>query len=96
MTEEYKRTWPFGKPREGPGREPDRQDYEEKALRPLRFCSDRLTPTGRLMRRVDPVRFKEEANEAVKLIEALMEKYPEGTLYQGWLDEAKEMVAKVK
>jgi hypothetical protein len=48
------------------------------------------------MKRVNPASFKRQAEEAVKLITALMEKYPEGTLYQGWLDEAKGMVAKVK
>jgi hypothetical protein len=48
------------------------------------------------MKRVNPASYKRQAEEAVKLITALMEKYPEGTLYQGWLDEANEMAGKVK
>jgi hypothetical protein len=97
MTEEFKRSWPFGKPSEAPDAyKGDRQTEEEAALRPLHACWSHLTPKGRIKQRVDKARFKENAGKALTMLTALKEKYPDGTLYDGWIAEAEKVVSKVK
>lgn len=90
-------SWPYGKPSATQNYGGDRQHHEETALALWQTAESKLTPTGRLRKRVDPADFKSLVDRAVAAMKTLIERYPDKSdNYRRWLAETEVMAAKVK
>lgn len=89
------RTWPYGMPKESaPG---DRQHHEDAAFALKHSAEDKLTPTGRLRKGVQPVVFKGIVERAIAAFNALIVRYPDNAdNYRRWLAETEALTVKVK
>jgi hypothetical protein len=71
------RIFPFGKPSQEPGAySGDIQTREDDAYRLYHWCQNKLTPTGRLQRRVNKETFARNLNEALSKLRKLAADYP--------------------
>lgn len=88
--------WPYGKPREG-SYTLDRQGLEDSALRLKWLAENKLTPTKRLKKSVNPVRYVEIVNEALEKFTRLKEQFPEYSKnYDCWIQECTYLLTIVK
>ncbi len=88
--------WPYGKPRQG-GYTLDRQGLEDAALRLKWAAESKLTPTKRLKRSADPVRYAEIVKEAIEKFTSLKGRFPEySENYDRWIQECTDLSTVVK
>jgi hypothetical protein len=91
--------WPFGKPQTTPGAYgvQDRQSREDAAFRLKWGAEGKLTPTKRLKRSADPVRYKQMVTEAMTLLEGIKADFPEYVeQYDRWIGECRVLLTYVK